>query len=104
MNHKWASRQTDKNQKDIVSALRQIPGVSVETGKDDILVGYRGFTLWFEIKNPSAASKKGVVYESSKKESQKRLEKEWTGQYKIVTTLEEILDEMHFYEMNFEEL
>ena len=42
----------DRNQGDIVSALRKIPGISVETGHDDILVGYKGRTWWFEVKAP----------------------------------------------------
>ena len=86
------SARTDSNEKDIVKALRKL-GYSVETNHDDILVGANGLTYWFEIKTPDCVSKKtGKIKESAKKESQKILEKTWKGQYKIVSSLEEILE------------
>ena len=86
----------DNNQNAIVKALRDIPGVTVETGHDDILVGFYGKTFWFEIKSDSSVSKKtGKVRESSKKYSQIKLEKEWKGHYKIVSNLDDILDEIY---------
>jgi len=84
----------DGNQSEIVDALRNIPHVSVQTGVDDILVGYRKQTYWFEIKHPDMASKKGVVRPSAIKESQKSLLRSWTGHYSIVTTLDQILAEI----------
>ena len=87
--------KVDHNQSEIVSLLRDIPGCSVEPGHDDILVGYRGRTFWFEIKIQDCVSNRtGKVKESSKKESQKKLEKEWTGHYRIVSTFDEILKEI----------
>lgn len=84
----------DENQPEIVKGL-SIPGVSVQVGHDDILVGYRGKTYWFEIKTEGCKSKKTKkILDSKKKDSQITLEKTWTGHYKIVTTIEEILREI----------
>lgn len=78
-----------------MSALQQVPGLSVEVDHDDILVGYKGKTYWYELKADEAISKKtGKVKESSKRKSQKRLEKAWTGHYKIVSNIDQILDEI----------
>lgn len=46
--------KVDANQKDIVKALEQIPGVQVaEIGKPlDLLIGYAGINFIVEIKNP----------------------------------------------------
>lgn len=85
--------RTDQNQEDIVKKLI-MAGISVEVGHDDVLCGYNGRTFWFEIKRPEQANKKGMVFNSSKKDKQKRLEQKWKGHYKIVTTLQEILDEI----------
>lgn len=85
----------DTNQPDIVKALRQIPGVTVVTGHDDILVGYQGVTRWYEIKTPESVSKRtGRILESAKKQSQKDLENEFTGHYRIVFHVEQILADL----------
>ena len=85
----------DDNQTSIVEALRDIPGVTVATKHDDILTGYRGKTYWYEIKSNLAVSKKtGKVLDSQKKKSQIKLEAEWTGHYRIVSSLDEILVDM----------
>jgi len=84
----------DLNQQAIVQALRSI-GVTVQPGHDDILCGYQGKTYWYEIKSANAVSKKtGKVLESAKKESQKRLETFWQGHYKIVSCLDDILEDL----------
>jgi hypothetical protein len=93
MSRRWAAN-TDKNQSAIVEALRDL-GFSVETNHDDILVGLNGLTFWYEIKSDNAVSKKsGEVLDSKKKKSQKRLEKEWKGHYRIVSSLDEILEDI----------
>lgn len=85
----------DSNQRDIVSDLRDIPGVTVVPNMHDILVGYKGSTYWFEIKSKRALSRKsGMVLESQVKESQKRLRSDFTGHYKIVSSIQEILAEI----------
>lgn len=90
----WA-KKIDQNQKAIVTALRKIPGVSVEVGHDDILVGYRGRTYWFEVKSDQAVSRRtGEVLTSRKQKSQKRLEATWRGHYRVVCQLDEILAEL----------
>ena len=73
--------RVDSNQGTIRQELEEIPGITVEVGHDDILVGYQGKTYWFEIKTgPKAEVKK----------SQKKLSKNWTGHYSIVWSTEMI--------------
>lgn len=86
------AESTDTNQKDIVKELRKF--ATVELNHDDIFVGYKGFNFWYEIKNPNVANKSGKVYKSKKQKDQIRLENEWKGHYKIVSSLEEILEDM----------
>ena len=82
----------DNNQENIVSALRMLPGVRVEVNHHDILVGFRGFTMWYEIKNEEQRSKKtGKIRKSAKRASQKILDGIWTGHRKYVTSIEEIV-------------
>ena len=89
--------RVDDNQNDIVDELLKLDGVTAEKNHDDILVGYNGFTFWFEIKNESVVSKRThKVIESAKKKSQIRLEKEWTGHYRIVWKLEQILEDIGY--------
>ena len=83
----------DKNQPEIVKELRKF--ASVELDHDDIIVGYQGKTYWYEIKSDNAVSKKtGEVLDSQKKKGQIKLENEFKGHYKIVSSLEEILIDM----------
>lgn len=90
MSHYRRAAKVDDNQAAIVSALRQIPGVSVAVGHDDILVGYRGRTFWVEIKNPTASKKRkeGEV-------SQRALKEAWRGHYAIVESLDAIISELN---------
>ena len=85
----------DKNQPEIVEALRKIPGVKVQVGMDDILVGYKKKNYWFEIKEPETVSKvTGQVQESKIKPSQHKLREHWTGHYSIVWDINQILAEI----------
>ncbi len=85
----------DKNQPEIVNALRKIPGVTVQLGMDDILVGYKGKNHWFEIKEPESVSKKtGKVLDNRIKPSQHKLRNTWTGHYSIVWNIDQILAEI----------
>ena len=87
--------KVDMNQKEIVRKLRQIPGVTVCPGHDDILVGHNGRTYWFEIKRPEAISKKtGEVKPSEITASERELLELWRGHYSIVSTFEEIMSEI----------
>jgi hypothetical protein len=87
--------KVDANQPGIVSKLRSIPGVTVELNHDDILVGYRNLTFWYEIKNPElACDKNGKIRESAIKPDQKRIRAEFTGHYKIVSSFEEIWEDI----------
>jgi len=86
--------KTDNNQSQIVKELRQIPGVTVVTGHDDLLIGYKGKTYWFEIKDPEMVGKDGNVRPSAIKESQKSLLANYTGHYRIVWSIDQILSEL----------
>ena len=79
------AKKVDANQPDIVKALRKL-GYTVYLDVDDILVGKNGFNYWYEIKNKNGRNRK--------QESQTKLEKEWLGHYKIVSSLDEILEDM----------
>ena len=90
-----SAARVDNNQDDIVESLLTIPGVSVEKGHDDILVGFRGDTYWYEIKSARAVSRRsGKVLKSQVRKTQNRLKSEFMGHYKIVTCLEDILIDM----------
>jgi hypothetical protein len=83
--------RVDDNQKRIVEGLRAM-GITCAPSHDDILVGHKGATFWYEVKNPNTVSKKtGEVLESKIKSSQKKIRATWRGHYKIVTSIEEIL-------------
>ena len=85
----------DNNQPEIVKALRGIPGITVQVGMDDILVGYKCKTYWFEIKEPGTVSKKtGLILDSTIKPSQHALRRDWKGHYSIVWNVEQILKEI----------
>jgi len=87
--------KVDDNQKSIVDALRKIPGVTVEVGHDDILVGYRGATHWYEIKRPDCVSKRtGMIRESEITPSERDRYKKWRGHYLIVWELGHILEDI----------
>ena len=83
MKHRRAAK-VDANQSEIVKELRE-KGYSVEVGHDDILVGYKGFTFWYEIK----AHARSVI-----KPSQILLLAEWHGHYKIVWTARMIINDI----------
>jgi hypothetical protein len=62
---------------------------------DDILVGYKGETYWYEIKDPEKLfNKDGTFRKGEIKPSQEKLLAEWKGHYKIVWNLEMILEDM----------
>ena len=83
----------DRNQAEIVKALRQIPGVSVETGHDDLLVGYKGRTWWFEVKAQEVVSAKTArIRASEMTKSEKHRLANWKGQYSVVWDIYQILE------------
>lgn len=83
--------KTDTNQAGIVKDLRAIPGVEVDLNHNDILVGFRGVTYWFEVKNPDKVGKDGKIIPSAIRDSQVKLLDTWTGHYELVWSLEQIL-------------
>jgi len=97
VSRRYQVKNTDDNEKDIVAALRKIPGVKVQTDVNDILVGYRGDNFWIEIKNPAEVDKEGRPYKRKNcktYEKQKNLLEHWTGNYRICTTLDQVLAEI----------
>lgn len=90
------AKRIDENQPEIVKELRKIPGVAVQLDHDDIIVGFKGVTYWFEIKDPKKTlNKDGTVKKGAHiKKSQLRILEQFTGHYAIIWTLEDILDEM----------
>lgn len=84
----------DNNQREIIKALRSIPGVTVQTNHDDFLVGHKGRTYWFECKKENIYKKDGEMKKGALKDSQIGLLKHWTGHYSIVWTLDQILKEI----------
>jgi len=93
---RYAAR-VDDNQQSIIDDLRAMH-ISVEPRHDDLLVGYRKHTYWFEVKNPARCFKadgftmrKGMI-----KPSQEKIRRTWLGHYSIVTTTEEILKQIEY--------
>jgi hypothetical protein len=83
--------KVDSNQAEIVKALRVVPGVTVALRHDDILVGYRGRTYWYEIKTGQRAEIKA---------GQAMLCHTWTGHYRIVSTAHAILVDIGIEQKN----
>lgn len=87
--------KVDANQAAIVKALRSIPGVKVAPKHDDILVGYRGQTYWYEVKRPETKAKRTEGFrKGTLKKSQEALKETWTGQWRVITSVDEILAEL----------
>lgn len=87
--------RVDANQQSIVKDLRKIPGVTVEVGHEDVLVGYQGRTYWYEIKDPAKTLKAdGQWKKGAIKDDQRRLLSTFTGHYRVVCTTEEILEDI----------
>lgn len=78
-------KRTDRNQPDIVAALRKM-GASVTTthmvghGFPDLVIGFRGVTLLAEVKNGEA----GLT------EDERAWHAAWRGQVVIVRTLDDV--------------
>ena len=83
----------DENQNQIVNQLRSM-GISVETNHDDILCGYKGKTFWFELKDKKTLKQNGEWKAGAIKDSQIKLQNEWRGHYKIVHSIDQILEEI----------
>ena len=84
--------KVDANQPEIVKSLREIPGVTVQLGMDDFLIGYKGKTYWIELKD--------VGKEKQLKDSQIKLLDKWTGHYMVTSSLDEILSELGINKTN----
>jgi hypothetical protein len=94
MTHKRYANKVDANQAHIVTTLRGIPGVTVETDHHDIFVGHNKKNYWYEVKNINMRKKDGTWKKGAFRKSQKRLMETWKGHYLPVCTVDEILDDM----------
>ena len=76
--------KVDANQAEIISLLRQIPGVRVEVigHPVDILVGRNGKNYLIEIKNKDG--------KDTLTDAQRKFIPDWTGQVRVAHTFEEI--------------
>jgi len=82
------AKRTDQNQAAIVQALNEIPGCVCYVLGDplDLLIGFRGFNFLVEIKRPDK-----INQPSSRTKKQKKFIPNWTGQVRVASTLEEIV-------------
>lgn len=81
--------RTDANQKAIVAELEKIPGVTVvDIGKPvDLVIGYRGVTHLWEVKNPDGKNRLNA--------DQEDFIKNWTGrEVAVVRDLADCLREL----------
>ena len=87
-------KRVDDNQKEIVKALRQIPGCTVQSlaacgkGVPDLLVGWQGENILMEIKNCKRPSAKLTS-------DQVKWHKAWTGGVYVVKCFEDAIEVMN---------
>lgn len=85
-------RKADSNQKELVSQMRKIPGLTVAhihtvgQGVPDLICGFRQRNYLFELKDPKKPP-------SAKKltEDEKLWHEQWTGSVHVVETLDDVL-------------
>ena len=77
--------KVDANQAEIISLLRQIPGVTVEVigYPVDFIVGFRGYNFLIECKNKHG--------KDTLTDAQRKFIPKWTGQVRVAHTFDEIL-------------
>lgn len=78
---KSRANKKDKNQDEIVEALRAIGATVFIWDEVDLIVGYRNRNYLLEVKSDTSVLK----------DSQKDILKDWEGQYDIVQTPEQAL-------------
>lgn len=87
------AKKVDSNQKNIVEALRQIPGVSVAVtsslgeGYPDLTIGRQGKTYLVEIKDGDKSPSKRKLTDD-----EQQFKDNWTGHYAVCNNLEEVLN------------
>ncbi len=91
------ARKVDDNQSALVASLRKLPGVTVSTDHDDILVGYGKRNFWFEVKNPiRCLNKHGALLSSALRPKQVELLATWRGHYAVVWNVEQIREAIQY--------
>lgn len=84
-------RKVDNNQKEIVDALRQIPGLTVKStaalgkGFPDIAVGYKGRNYFFEIK---------ATHKDTLTPDEEKWHGFWRGHVQVARSAREILESL----------
>lgn len=77
---------------EIVQALRAIPGVTVwHTDQPaDLLVGFRGVNLIWEIKTPTELGGRGLGLTKN----ERTFHQTWTGQVQIISSVDQAITEI----------
>ena len=85
-------KRIDRNQPEIVKAIRKIPGATVRhthvigDGFVDIIVGFKGVNYLLEIKDPSQPPSARKLTKDEQK-----FHNEWTGQKAVIETINDVL-------------
>lgn len=83
----------DANHREIVKALRDIPGCTVTSlagvgnGCPDLVVGYKGRNYLLEVKPPGGV--RGGISRQTLTDAELAWHRSWRGQREIVTTIEQ---------------
>lgn len=88
---KGVQQSVDKIEKGICRELKK-RGWTIENDHDDVLCGYRGKTLWIELKNESPFKKDGKIKKNVIRDSQFKILWNWYGQYNICWSVEQIIN------------
>jgi len=92
------AKRRDENEKEIVAELRS-RGVSVMYSDEvDLIIGFRGRTYLFEVKqHDKLFLKDGVTFRAGAiKPSQSKLMSTWRGHWSIVWSIEQILTQIGY--------
>lgn len=87
--------KTDDNHAELRDLLREIPGVTVAdtsgvgNGFPDFVCGYLGRNYMFEVKDPNKPKSRRKLTPA-----QKKFHANWTGDVRVIETLDDALDAM----------
>lgn len=90
------AKKVDANQSELVSQIRQIPGVSVAhthtigKGFPDLIIGWRGTNYLCEVKDgKKTASRKKLTLD------EERFHQNWTGSIHIIESIQDVCDMLY---------
>lgn len=93
MSKKYSGEKPDNNQPEIIRKLREIPGMVVYPGYNDLIIGYGKVTCWIELKNPEKCLKKdGGFTNDAFTDKQKKIDNEFTGCRIIATSYNQVIE------------